>query len=82
MNLVQVEGYSNLKKDTSSGGVINTDKRGYEAYKANRKLALQKFQEQEQKHMEVNELRGEINTLKGDMIEIKTLLTKLLEKGN
>lgn len=82
MNLVQVEGYSNLKKDTSSGGVINTDKRGYQAYKANKRIALQKYQEQEQQNMEVNQLRGEINTIKSEMSEIKTLLTKLLEKGN
>ena len=82
MSLVSVEGYSNLKKDTSTGGVINTDKRGYEAYMANKRIAIQKHQEQEQQNLTVSTLQNEINTMKGEMTEIKSLLIKLLEKGN
>ena len=48
MNLVSIEGYSNLKKDTTSGGVVNVDKRGYQTYQNNRIKALQKVQEQKQ----------------------------------
>ena len=82
MNLVSIEGYSNLKKDTTSGGVVNVDKRGYQAYQSNRIKALQKVQEQKQAQEEVVGLQNEINTMKGEISEIKNLLLKLLEKGN
>lgn len=82
MNLVSIEGYSNLKKDTTSGGVVNVDKRGYQTYQNNRIKALQKVQEQKQAQEEVVGLQNEINTMKGEISEIKNLLLKLLEKGN
>jgi len=82
MSLVSIEGYSNLKKDTSSGGVVNVDKRGYNSYLNNKRIALQKLQEQSQAKQEVEGLQSEINTMKEDILEIKSLLIKLLEKGN
>jgi hypothetical protein len=82
MNLVSIEGYPNLKKDTTNGGVVNVDKRGYQTYQNNRIIALQKVQEQKQAQEEVVGLQNEINTMKGEISEIKNLLLKLLEKGN
>jgi len=82
MSLVDVEGYSSFKKDTTSGGVINVDKRGYKSYMNNKRIALQKIQEQIQSHEEVVSLQTEINTMKGEISEIKSLLIQLLEKGN
>ncbi len=82
MSLVSVEGYKNLKKDTSSGGVVNVDSRGYKTYLENKKLALQQHEEQRQTQSSVVQLQQEINTIKNDMNDIKSILMQLLEKGN
>lgn len=82
MTLLNVDGYSNLKKDPSSGGVVNVDKRGYKAYLENKRLALQQYEENKSSQEQVSTLQDEINTMKGEMSEIKSLLIKLLEKGN
>lgn len=82
MNLVSIEGYSNLKKDTTSGGVVNVDKRGYNSYMINKRIALEKIQQQNQAQEEVVGLQNQINTMQGEISEIKSLLIKLLEKGN
>ncbi len=82
MSLVSVEGYKNLKKDTSSGGVVNIDSRGYKTYLENKKLALQQHEEQKQTQSSVMQLQQEINTIKSDMNDIKSILMQLLEKGN
>jgi predicted RNA-binding protein (virulence factor B family) len=82
MSLVSVEGYKNLKKDTSSGGVVNTDSRGYKAYLETKKVALHHHEEQKQTQSSVVQLQNEINTIKNDMTDIKNILMQLLEKGN
>lgn len=82
MSLVSVEGYKNLKKDTSSGGVVNVDSRAYKTYLENKKLALQQNEEQKQTQSSVAQMQHEINTIKNDMNDIKNILMQLLEKGN
>lgn len=74
MSLVSVEGFENYKKDTTSGGVVNTDKRSFESYKRAKAHATQR-------NTNVAALESEINTLKSDLCEIKNILTQLLEKG-
>ncbi len=82
MSLLNVEGYKNLKKDTSSGGVVNVDKRGYKAYLETKKIALQQHEEQKQTQTSVNQLQQEINTIKNDMNDIRLMLIQLIQKGN
>ena len=74
MNLVNVEGFENYKKDTANGGVVNTDKRSFESYQRAKMHATQR-------NNNVAALETEINTLKSDLHEIKNILTQLLEKG-
>lgn len=81
MSLQKVEGFSSLRKDTTTGGVINVDSQTYQNYKTQKILARQKFEENKATHETVATLQNEINTLKSDMGDIKELLIKLIEKG-
>jgi hypothetical protein len=63
---VKVEGHSHLVRDESSHGIVNTDIENFKLTMKRREL--------------MKTTREEINTLKGDMEEIKSLLTKLIER--
>ena len=69
----QVEGYTNLLKDTHSKGIINTNKDAYLAAIARKKT----FEMQKDG---LRDATREINILKSEMHEIKSLLIKLVEK--
>lgn len=81
MTLLNVEGFSNLKKDPANGGVINVDQKAYSTYKATRMVALQRYEEQQHTQHSVASLQEEINTLKCDLTDIKSMLVQILEKG-
>lgn len=81
MSLEKVEGYNNLRKDTSSGGVVNVDTKSFSAYKSQRLFALQRTEEAKHAVNSVAVLETEINNIKSDMQDIKLLLQTLLEKG-
>lgn len=81
MSLEKVEGFSSLRKDTTTGGVINVDSQTYQNYKTQKILARQKFEETKTTHETVASLQTEINSIKSDMNDIKEILIKLLEKG-
>ncbi len=74
MNLVKVEGFESYKKDTASGGVVNTDKRSFESYQRAKLHATQR-------NSNVAALESEINSLKSELSDIKSILVQLLEKG-
>lgn len=82
MSLVNVEGFSGLMKDTSSGGVVNTDKRSYEQYIKTKALATRNIQQQIATQNTVVELQSEINNIKGDLVDIRKMLLQLIQKGN
>ena len=63
---IKVEGHSHLVRDDSSHGIVNTDIENFKLTIKRREL--------------MKTTREEINTLKGDMDEIKSLLTKLIER--
>ena len=81
MTLEKVEGFSNLRKDTANGGVVNVDYKSYSSYKAQRLVALQKQEETKKTSNSVTKLENEINNLKDDMQQIKSMLLMLIEKG-
>lgn len=80
MNLVNVEGYNNLMKDTASGGVVNVDKRSYQNYIQTRKIARDHRAEQLTTVENVDRLQEEINSIKGDLNDIKVILMQLINK--
>ena len=82
MNTLQkVEGYSNLRKDAYSGGVINVDRSSYEYHQNAKRLALQQIQEKQELKSNVEVMQGEINNIKGELSDIKGLLVQILNKG-
>ena len=81
MSLISVEGFDKLMKDTSSGGVVNTDRRAYENYLKTREIAKNNIQQQKATQDSVVELRDEINNIKGDLSEIRQMLVQLIQKG-
>lgn len=81
-DFVKIEGFSNLMKDPTNGGVVNVDKRSYETYKIQRNLALQKSLQQQIAEENINTLQDQINTIKSDMQDIRSMLIELLKKGN
>ena len=73
MARLKVEGYENLVRDTSSNAVINSSTSEYRIYMARHRA----------RNKQSDELRNackEINTLKAELREIKSLITKVLEK--
>lgn len=82
MTLLKVEGFNNLQKDTSSGGVVNTDRASYESYKLSKTIATRNLQQQRVTQENVQHLQSEINTIKDDLADIRSLLVQILQKGN
>ena len=66
MDYKQVEGRSDLFRDTENGAIVNTDKSAYLAYKA-------------KKNQRLNEM-GRIDKLQNEIDEIKSLLYKVIDK--
>tara|TARA_Y100001937_G_scaffold4432_1_gene5783 strand:- start:715 stop:936 length:222 start_codon:yes stop_codon:yes gene_type:complete len=73
MAKLKVDGYDNLVRDTSSNAVINSSTSEYRIYMA-------KYRAREQQSDELRNACKEINTLKAELREIKSLITKVLEK--
>lgn len=82
MSLVSVEGYSNLKKDTSSGGVVNVDTSAYKNYMTAKAFAKRNVDRQEATQEAVVELQQQINTINTDLQDIRLMLMQLIQKGN
>jgi len=66
MDYKQVEGRSDLFRDTDSGAIVNTDRSAYLAYKS-------------KKQQRLNEM-GRIDKLQNEIDEIKSLLYKVIDK--
>ena len=73
MAKLRVEGYENLVRDTTSNAVINSSTSEFKIYMA-------KYRAREQQSDELRNACKEINTLKAELREIKSLLTKVIEK--
>ena len=73
MAKLRVEGYGNLVRDTNSNAIVNSSTSDYKIYMA-------KYRAREQQSDELRNACKEINTLKAELREIKSLITKVLEK--
>lgn len=82
MSLIGIEGFTNLMKDTSSGGVVNVDKRSYDNYMKTKAIAQRNVQQQKATQDTVADLQNEINNIKGDLTDIRQMLIQILQKGN
>ena len=73
MARLKVQGHDSLVRDTSSNAIINSSKSEYKIYMA-------KYRAREQQSDELRNACKEINNLKAELREIKSLITKVLEK--
>lgn len=79
--LHKVEGFSSLRKDPLSKGVVNVDTQSYAAHQQAKRIALQQLQEKQNIKADVDNMRGEINNIKGELTDIKLMLMQLINKG-
>lgn len=75
----RIEGYNNLVKDPSSGGVVNNDPAAYEKYIKQKTIAKQKLEKEKELQNKVITLESDINNIKSDVTEIKNLLGTLIK---
>ena len=73
MAKLKVQGHDNLVRDTSSNAIINSSVSEYRIY-------MSKYRAREQQSDELRNACKEINNLKAELREIKSLITKVLEK--
>jgi hypothetical protein len=73
MARLKVEGFDSLVRDTSSNAVINSSTSEYRIY-------MSKYRAREQQSDELRNACKEINNLKAELREIKSLITKVLDK--
>ncbi|WP_292487095.1 hypothetical protein [Methanohalobium sp.] len=69
MSYSKVKDDENLIRDENTRAILNTDKEGLRAYRA-----------QKAKYKEMDNMKNDIDNIKGEMSEIKSMLKSLLEK--
>tara|TARA_S200002703_G_scaffold156998_1_gene163844 strand:+ start:47 stop:259 length:213 start_codon:yes stop_codon:yes gene_type:complete len=70
---MKVEGHPNLRRDMSTGAIVNTNGNAYQNY-------IMKKNRNEKEVEDLNRMREDIDSLKDDISTIKDLLLKLAEK--
>jgi flagellar hook-associated protein FlgK len=76
MTKLKVKEYPELKRDTMSNGVINTNVRAYNEYK----IVSARIRAREQQGDEIRNAVKEINNLKAELREIKNLIKEVVKK--
>jgi hypothetical protein len=70
---IKVEGHPNLKRDKSTGAIIDSNNSAYQNY------LIRKSKNDAEKN-EIENMKNDIDQLKSDIGDIKNLLLKLVEK--
>jgi|TARA_R110000803_G_scaffold161554_5_gene225228 hypothetical protein len=70
---IQIDGYSELKRERYSSGIINTSTSEYKTY-----MAVQTAKKSEKVKMQT--MCDEINSIKDEMSSIKSMIQQILEK--
>ena len=73
-NYLQVEGHTDLVRDTNSTAIINKNKGAY-------LLAKQRAEAAQRQRDAIRTANREINNIKSEMHEIKSMLKTLLDKN-
>jgi len=76
MTKLKVKEYPELKRDTFSNGVINSNIRAYNEYK----IVSARIKEREKQGDEIRSAIKEINNLKAELREIKNLIKEVVKK--
>lgn len=80
MTRLSVQGYSNLVKDPTSGGVVNSDHQAFVEYKKKREIALQNVNDKKALENRVSSIETDINKVKSDVNHIKDMLKHIIDK--
>jgi len=80
MSKLQINGYSNLVKDPTSGGVVNSDPHAYAEYKNKRSILLNSINEKKAMENKLIVMESDINKLKVDIRDIKDMLNNIISK--
>jgi hypothetical protein len=72
-NLIKVTDNPHLRRDAENNAIIDVDTDAFERYQAQR-------QERQNARARITQLEDRINNFESDLSDIKTLLTRLLEK--
>ena len=78
MARLSVQGYSNLVKDPTSGGIVNNDPQAFTEYKKKREAALQNLNDKKALEVRVSTIETDINNIK-DML--KLIIDKLTQEN-
>jgi len=70
---IKVEGHPGLVRDKSSQAIINSNKEEYKSYLYNRQRKLEELNRME-------EVENQIENINTELSEIKSLMTKILDK--
>jgi hypothetical protein len=70
--LVQIENDKHLIRDTTNRAILNTDRAGLERYLAQRQVAKQRMEEQQ-------EINSKVIKLEKDITDIKDMLRELVQ---
>jgi hypothetical protein len=70
--LVQIENDKHLIRDTTNRAILNTDRAGLERYLAQRQIAKQRMEEQQ-------EINSKVIKLEKDITDIKDMLRELVQ---
>jgi len=73
MSLLKIQNFENLVKDTRTNAIVNTSKSEFQLY-------MKRTRERNLQGDKLRNVCKEINNLKSELREIKSLLTKVLDK--
>ena len=73
MTRLKVEGYTNLVREVSSNGIVNTNSNDYEVY-------MKRIKARNQHGDQIRNACKEINNLKQELYEIKNLIKEMVKK--
>lgn len=78
----KVEDKEGLIRDSNSGAIVNIDDVAWSNHKNMKQIRDKQKLEKEQQKTQINTLQTEVTLIKGELGDIKTLLSKVLEKLN
>ena len=76
MTKLKVKEHPELKRDTFSNGIVNSNIRAYKEYK----IVSARIKEREKQGDEIRSAIKEINNLKAELREIKNLIKEVVKK--
>lgn len=78
----KVQDKEGLVRDVVSGAIVNIDDTAWSNYRASKQIRDKQRFEKEHQKSQINTLQTEVGNLKHELSDIKSLLSKVLEKLN